>query len=77
MAILPASANWICDRGVPMWNDAAEAFCEPYAPYRVVSALHLAGPAKRTTYQIRRTGGGTFETMIRFGAKPPAAAAAA
>ncbi len=77
VAILPASANWICDRGVPMWNDEAEAFCEPYTPYRVVSALHLAGPAKRTTYQIRRTGGGTFETMIRFGAKPPAAAAAA
>ena len=43
MAVLPASANWICDRGVPMWNDDAEAFCEPYAPYRVLSALHLAG----------------------------------
>jgi hypothetical protein len=76
-AILPASANWICDRGVPMWSDEANAFCEPYAPYRVLSALHLAGPAKRTTYEIRRTGGGSFETMIRYGARPPDAAAAA
>ncbi len=77
VAILPASANWICDRGVPMWNDDAQAFCEPYAPYRVLSALHLAGPAKRSTYQVRRTGGGSFETMIRYGVKPPATAAAA
>jgi hypothetical protein len=77
VAILPANANWICDRGVPMWNDEAEAFCEPYAPYRVLSALHLAGPAKRTSYQIRRTGGGAFETMIRYGAGPATAAVAA
>lgn len=77
VAILPASANWICDRGVPMWNDEAEAFCEPYAPYRALSALHLAGPAKRTTYQIQRTGGGTFDAMIRYGVRPTAAAAAA
>ncbi|HUN46107.1 MAG TPA: hypothetical protein VMU85_06295 [Stellaceae bacterium] len=69
-AILPANANWICDRGIPMWNDEANAFCEPYAPYRTVSALHLAGPAKRTSYAIQRTGGQTFETMIRYGAGP-------
>jgi len=77
VAILPASANWICDRGVPMWSDDDEAFCQPYAPYRVLSALHLAGPAKRTSYRIQRTRGGAFETMIRYGARPAAAAAAA
>lgn len=69
-AILPANSNWICDRGVPMWNDEVGAFCEPYAPYRTVSALHLAGPAKRTSYAIQRTGGQTFETMIRYGVRP-------
>ena len=68
--LLDAGANWICDRGVPMWNDEAGAFCRPYAPHRIISALHLAGPGKRTAYRIERTGGGTFTTMIRYGAAP-------
>jgi hypothetical protein len=69
--ILDANANWICDRGVPMWNDAEQCFCEPYAPFRRISALHLAGPGKRTAYPIRRTGGGPqFQTIIRYGAAP-------
>ena len=68
--LLDAGANWICDRGVPMWNDEAGAFCRPYAPHRIISALHLAGPGKRTAYRIERTGGGNFTTMIRYGAAP-------
>jgi hypothetical protein len=69
--ILPASANWICDRGVPMWNDESGEFCEPYPPFRPIAALHLAGPGKRTVYRIRRTGGAAFNAMIRFGMAPP------
>jgi hypothetical protein len=71
-AVLPANANWICDRGVPMWNDAEKAFCEPYPPFRPIGALHLAGPAKRTEYAIRRTGGGAFTARLLFGTRPPA-----
>jgi hypothetical protein len=70
--ILPANVNWVCDRGVPMWNDAERSFCEPYPPYRTISALHLAGPGKSTTYRIQRTGGGVFHGMIRHGVTPPA-----
>jgi hypothetical protein len=73
--ILPPGDNWICDRGVPMWNDAENCFCEPYAPYKRISAIHLAGPGKRTAYPIRRTGGAQFQTVIRYGAAPAAAAA--
>ena len=74
-ARLPATllepwANWICDRGMPMWNDEACAFCEPRAPWRILSALHLAGPGKRETYRIRRTGGGEFLTRLLPGASP-------
>jgi hypothetical protein len=69
--ILSPRVNWICDRGVPMWNDEAQEFCEPYPPYRRISALHLAGPGKRTVYRIRRTGGSAFNAMIRFGMAPP------
>src|ERR1700737_3121414 len=53
--LLDPTCNWICDRGVPMWNDAEGAFCRPYAPYDSIGVLHLAGPAKRKTYAIRRT----------------------
>jgi len=71
--LLDAGANWICDRGVPMWNDKAGAFCRPYQPYAPISALHLAGPGKRTAYRIQRTGGGEFTAMIRYGTAPKAA----
>ncbi|WP_338663302.1 hypothetical protein VQH23_24615 [Pararoseomonas sp. SCSIO 73927] len=70
-AILPPRYNWICDRGPPMWNDAEGAFCEPRAPYTVLGALHLAGPAKKESYEVRRTGGGTFQAMLTWGARPP------
>lgn len=69
-ALLDPGTNWICDRGIPMWNDAAQAFCEPRAPYRIISAMHLAGPGKRTAYDIRRTGGGRFRTRLLPGASP-------
>ena len=69
-ALLEPWANWICDRGVPMWNDEARAFCEPRAPWRTISALHLAGPGKRETYRIHRTGGGSFLTRLLPGASP-------
>ncbi len=65
---LDPGCNWICDRGTPMWNDAEAGFCKPYPPYAAIGALHLAGPAKRRSYQIRRTGGGMFETYIVHGA---------
>jgi hypothetical protein len=73
--ILPPHMNWICDRGIPMWNDAAAAFCEPQAPYRVIGALHLAGPAKRTEYAVRRTRGGSFTARLVYGTRPADAAA--
>ena len=70
VCLLPPSCNWICDRGVPMWSDDAGAFCEPMAPYAPIGALHLAGPAKSKRYDIRRTGGGAFNTCILRGAAP-------
>ena len=62
--------NWICGRGVPMWNDELELFCEPRAPFRPIGAMHLAGPAKRTRYTIRRSGGGNFTSCLINGARP-------
>lgn len=69
--ILAPRYNWICDRGPPMWNDAEGALCEPYPPYRSIGAVHLAGPGKTTAYEIRRTGGGSFNALLLQGVKPP------
>lgn len=68
--LLDPRCNWICDRGAPMWNDAEAAFCKPYPPFTPIGALHLAGPAKRKTYDIQRTGGGSFKTYILQGSSP-------
>ena len=70
--LLDPGCNWICDRGIPMWNDSVGAFCKPYAPYVPIGALHLAGPGKRQAYKIRRTSGGSFESFIVQGASPEA-----
>ena len=70
VTVLPAGCNWICDRGIPMWNDEAQAFCEPVPPFSPIGVLHLAGPAKRTDYDIRRTAGGSFKARITYGAAP-------
>jgi hypothetical protein len=58
-----------------MWNDDLHAFCKPYAPFEPIGAMHLAGPAKKTRYDIRRTGGGTFSTYLTHGASPERPAA--
>jgi hypothetical protein len=67
---LDPRCNWICDRGIPMWNDAAGAFCKPSAPFEPIGAMHLAGPAKRTRYTIARSSGGSFLTYLLQGASP-------
>ena len=69
-AFLDPACNWICDRGIPMWSDASAAFCRPRAPFEPIGAMHLAGPAKRTVYDIKRTGGGSFRTYLLSGASP-------
>lgn len=69
-ALLDPTCNWICERGTPMWNDAAGAYCKPYPPYEVIGAVHLAGPAKRRQFTIQRTGGGSFSTYLVHGSGP-------
>ena len=50
-----------------MWNDAEKALCEPYPPYRVIGAVHLAGRGKTTQYEVRRTEGGSFKALLLHG----------
>ena len=55
--ILDSSDNWICDRAPPVWDDDRLIYCKPYAPYKPISLLHLAGPAKKQRYTIKTTSG--------------------
>lgn len=75
--ILDPSHNWICGRGLPMWDDARNLFCVPRPDYRALSVVHLAGArAKSGTFDIRTTGGGVLTTGLRYsGRKPPPASA--
>jgi hypothetical protein len=68
--LLDPTCNWICERGVPMWDDKKKIYCKPYAPYDSIAALHLAGPAKRKAFQVKRTSGGSFNTFILRGTSP-------
>lgn len=67
---LDTGCNWICDRGAPMWSDDAGAFWKPYSPSEPSGALHSAGLAKRTVYNLRRTGGSRGHTQVVRGAAP-------
>jgi hypothetical protein len=69
-ALLGPTTNWICAKGVPMWNDDEHSFCVPHAPYTPLEIVHLAGEAKFTKYRVRRTGGGTFLTYLALGSSP-------
>jgi len=67
---LDPRCNWICDRSVPMWNDALGAYCKPRPPFEVIGAIHLAGSAKSTAYEVSRTEGSKFRTYIVNGSSP-------
>lgn len=65
-AFLPATHNWICDRGIPLWDDIGGKFCAPAAPHHPISVLHLAGPGKRLTYRLKTLHGGHVLTTFRY-----------
>ena len=67
-AFLPATCNWICDLGTPMWDEATRRFCTPYPPHAPIGLLHLAGPAKTNDFAIRTTAGGLRHGTLRYAA---------
>lgn len=76
--ILDSADNWICDRAPPVWDDARQVYCKPYAPYEPLSLLHLAGPAKTERYTIRTVSGGErCDVSLRYPMAQKLAAVAA
>jgi len=40
--------------------------CEPTAPHRPLSVIHLAGPRKDRPYELTRLTGGSFATSLTY-----------
>jgi hypothetical protein len=66
VTILDSADNWICDRGPPLWDEQGRRFCKPYPPYEPLAILHLAGPAKRETYELRTLQGGSLRARLQY-----------
>jgi hypothetical protein len=65
---LPATCNWICDLGIPMWDAEKGMFCTPYAPHTPIATLHLAGEAKTKMFAVKATDGTSRYGLLRFAA---------
>lgn len=63
---LPATCNWICDRGPPLLDEESGKFCAPYPPYQRISIMHLAGPAKGRKYRVKTRAGSEVERSFRY-----------
>jgi hypothetical protein len=65
-ALLPARYDWLPHLSCPVWNAATQQLCEPEAPYRPLSVVHLAGPDKERIYRVPTLQGGTLTTALTF-----------
>lgn len=68
--------NWICTRSQPVWDEARQAFCRPYAPHDVIQVLHLAGRNKRQPRSIRTLAGEMEEMQLSYAKRLPQTLAA-
>jgi lipopolysaccharide biosynthesis glycosyltransferase len=68
---LPARFNWLPHLSCPVWNPEKRLLCEPAAPHRPLSVIHLAGPRKDRPYQVARLSGGTLATPLTYPAMQP------
>lgn len=62
----PASCNWVATLSHPYWNPETKMLCEPDARAKPLSVVHMAGPDKKRTYQLKTTTGGVFPTDITY-----------
>lgn len=74
-AVLPARFNWLPHLSSPVWNSQTRTLCEPTAPYRPLSVIHLAGPRKERPYELRQLDGGRLATPLTYPAMQQLAAA--
>jgi hypothetical protein len=67
-SFVDARFNWLPHLSAPAWDQQRRLLCEPCAPYRPLSILHLAGPRKDRPYTLKQLGGGTVTTSLTYSA---------
>lgn len=80
--LLPATANWFCGKGTPLWDDERGLLVEPHAPYSPLSIVHLAGSGmKERVWTLQTLQGGVVTCrLVReevLALRPPPAVSAA
>jgi hypothetical protein len=71
-AFMPARFNWQPFLSAPVWDSEQRLLCEPEAPYRPLSVVHLAGPNKQRGYALRAlSGGAPLHTSLTYPAMEP------
>ena len=68
---LPSYCNWMCDFHLPIYDDIAEKFVEPYVPYNPLAIIHLAGmdeirSNKDIKIYINTRSGNKIKKSLRF-----------
>jgi hypothetical protein len=66
-SFLPATCNWFCGKGTPMYDRERRALVEPNAPYGLLGLVHLAGqstPERRWTLATPQ--GGSVECRLTY-----------
>jgi hypothetical protein len=51
--ILPATCNWLVNRGQPLYDAENGLFVEPNPPYRPLGIVHLSGDSKSKVHNLR------------------------
>ncbi|MEG4285997.1 TylF/MycF/NovP-related O-methyltransferase [Microcoleus sp. A006_D1] len=63
--MLPASCNWSCNFGLPVWDKQQACFVEPYLPHGAIGILHITGH-KHDLVKLATTDGNQIEISLRY-----------
>ncbi|MEG3857646.1 class I SAM-dependent methyltransferase [Microcoleus sp. herbarium12] len=63
--MLPASCNWSCNFGLPVWDKQQACFVEPYLPHGAIGILHITGH-KHDLVKLATTDGNQVEISLRY-----------
>jgi hypothetical protein len=67
--VLPATCNWLANRGLIFFDAATKTFVEPYLPHQPLSIIHLSGESKHKEHRLTVLNGkGVLSTNLRYSA---------
>lgn len=69
VTMLPATCNWFCGKGLPMWDAAAGLLVEPNAPHQPLGIVHLAGDGVQDrVFDLKTTEGRAISSRLTYDA---------